>query len=81
MGKPIERQIVSGACTKCGFVGHLPFQCRNNMPIEIDGALRKPILSSSDSEGSDFETPLQREGKFILIYLLSLINDLMFRPT
>jgi hypothetical protein len=63
MGRPIERQVNSGACSKCGFQGHLPYQCRNNLPIEIDGSLRKPINVSSSDESSDFETPLQREGK------------------
>lgn len=85
MGKPIERQVVSGACYKCGYAGHLPFQCRNNMPIEVNGVIHKPLLSSSSSE-SEFETPLQREGNYLLIkmfiakfYYKTIINSIYFR--
>ncbi|KAI6190675.1 CCHC-type domain-containing protein [Aphelenchoides bicaudatus] len=59
MGKPIEKQISSGACFKCGFAGHLPFQCRNNMPIEINGKILRPLKD----EEEDFETPLQKEDR------------------
>jgi hypothetical protein len=60
MGKPIQRQAVTGVCSKCGFAGHLPFQCRNNLQFEVDGIIRKPLKPDSSPE---FETPLQKEGK------------------
>jgi len=64
MGKPIAKQVVSGACTKCGYTGHLPFQCRNTMPIEIAGSKKHPLeVSSTSSASSDDETPLQKEDK------------------
>lgn len=83
MGKPIERQVASGACTKCGFVGHLPFQCRNTMPIEIGGILRDPLKTEKASSESDFETPLQREGNpwsiNVLYCVYSLTSDRKIR--
>ncbi|KAI3422392.1 hypothetical protein GPALN_012910 [Globodera pallida] len=60
-GEVLPRAPVTGACRKCGFVGHLPFQCRNfiqlkpNQKVDID-------ISSTSSE--EYTTPLTvREGK------------------
>ncbi|KAI6202308.1 Vacuolar-sorting protein SNF8 [Aphelenchoides besseyi] len=64
MGKPIAKQTVSGACNKCGYVGHLPYQCRNTIPIEVSGTLKRPIdISSTSSPSTDSDTPLKREDR------------------
>ncbi|KAK6016385.1 hypothetical protein OSTOST_18132 [Ostertagia ostertagi] len=50
------RQIVTGACRKCGYPGHLPFQCRNY--IQLKPGQSTVIDVSSTSSESDAETPL-----------------------
>lgn len=54
-GATVVRAIVTGACRKCGYVGHLAYQCRNFLqPKEAN-----PVLDiSSTSSESDYETPL-----------------------
>lgn len=66
-GRAIARQTVSGACTKCGFIGHLPFQCRNTLPLLVSGSASNPITLSPAKRRSldrDYETPLQKIGQF-----------------
>uniref|UniRef100_A0A0K0DG38 Protein SREK1IP1 n=1 Tax=Angiostrongylus cantonensis TaxID=6313 RepID=A0A0K0DG38_ANGCA len=50
------RQAVTGACRKCGYPGHLPFQCRNY--IQLKPGQSTVIDISSTSSESDGETPL-----------------------
>ncbi|KJH50350.1 cofactor of BRCA1 [Dictyocaulus viviparus] len=50
------RQTVTGACRKCGYPGHLPFQCRNY--IQLKPGQSTVIDISSTSSESDGETPL-----------------------
>ncbi|KAE9416627.1 hypothetical protein Angca_009715, partial [Angiostrongylus cantonensis] len=50
------RQAVTGACRKCGYPGHLPFQCRNC--IQLKPGQSTVIDISSTSSESDGETPL-----------------------
>ncbi|KAK6051213.1 hypothetical protein COOONC_11282 [Cooperia oncophora] len=52
------RQIVTGACRKCGYPGHLPFQCRNF--IQLKPGQSTVIDVSSTSSESETETPLGR---------------------
>lgn len=53
------RQTVTGACRKCGYPGHLPFQCRNY--IQLKPGQTTVIDISSTSSESDAETPLVRK--------------------
>lgn len=55
------RQIVTGACRKCGFPGHLPFQCRNY--IQLKPGQSTVIDVSSTSSESETETPLVKKHK------------------
>ncbi|VDO71319.1 unnamed protein product [Heligmosomoides polygyrus] len=55
------RQIVTGACRKCGFPGHLPFQCRNY--IQLKPGQSTVIDVSSTSSESETETPLGKLKK------------------
>eukprot|EP01147_Barroeca_monosierra_P004482 gene4482-6726_t len=51
-----QTQEKIGACKKCGYVGHLPFQCRNYIPIGPSGQVHLDVSStSSDSELSGSE--------------------------
>ncbi|KAL3082869.1 hypothetical protein niasHS_010671 [Heterodera schachtii] len=53
--------LVTGACRKCGFVGHLPFQCRNFIQLKPNQKLDIDVSSTSSEE---YTTPLtDREGK------------------
>uniref|UniRef100_A0A915IQW1 Dimethylglycine dehydrogenase n=1 Tax=Romanomermis culicivorax TaxID=13658 RepID=A0A915IQW1_ROMCU len=63
----------SGACKKCGYVGHLTFQCRNFIKLEP----RQNVLldvSSTSSESSDDETPL-KVGTFFGCFRLDMPQD------
>lgn len=45
------------ACKKCGYPGHLTFQCRNFIKIDPDKDVVLDV-SSTSSEDDDYETPL-----------------------
>ncbi|VDL62524.1 unnamed protein product [Nippostrongylus brasiliensis] len=55
------RQVVTGACRKCGYPGHLPFQCRNY--IQLKPGQSTVIDVSSTSSESEVETPLVKKEK------------------
>merc|ERR1719291_209732 len=42
--------LAPGACKKCGQVGHLYFQCRNNMSIRGTQAKNEQMLEEEDDE-------------------------------
>ncbi|VDN20754.1 unnamed protein product [Gongylonema pulchrum] len=49
-------QSASGACRKCGYPGHLSFQCYNFLtPKQVGNACADVSTTSSES---DYETPL-----------------------
>lgn len=61
-GVTMMRTAVTGACRKCGYAGHLAFQCRNFLqPKDSKDAFLD--ISSTSSE-SDYETPLTSKGDF-----------------
>lgn len=45
------------ACKKCGYPGHLTYQCRNFIKIDPDKDVVLDV-SSTSSEDEDYETPL-----------------------
>uniref|UniRef100_A0A0N5AR93 Protein SREK1IP1 n=1 Tax=Syphacia muris TaxID=451379 RepID=A0A0N5AR93_9BILA len=55
-GSTVVRPIVTGACRKCGYVGHLAYQCRNF--LQPKGASSIVLDVSSTSSESESETPL-----------------------
>ncbi|KIH46070.1 hypothetical protein ANCDUO_23878 [Ancylostoma duodenale] len=57
------RQTVTGACRKCGYPGHLPFQCRNYIQLK-PGQSTVIDVSSTSSETSEGETPLGEDFTF-----------------
>ena len=56
LGIPVVRPTASGACRKCGFPGHLSYQCRNTIKIRPDQKIHVDISSTSSED--DDETPL-----------------------
>lgn len=55
-GEIVVKAAVTGACRKCGFIGHLAFQCRNF--IKLDSNRPQQIDISSTSSEEEYETPL-----------------------
>uniref|UniRef100_A0A915BEN4 Protein SREK1IP1 n=1 Tax=Parascaris univalens TaxID=6257 RepID=A0A915BEN4_PARUN len=55
-GVTMMRTAVTGACRKCGYAGHLAFQCRNF--IQPKDSKETFLDISSTSSESDYETPL-----------------------
>lgn len=54
-GEIIIKASVSGSCRKCGYTGHLPYQCRNFIQIKPSQPVQIDISSTSSEE---YETPL-----------------------
>ncbi|VDM47344.1 unnamed protein product [Toxocara canis] len=55
------RTAVTGACRKCGYAGHLAFQCRNFLqPKDSKDSFLDVSSTSSESE---YETPLTSKEK------------------
>lgn len=62
---------MTGACRKCGYVGHLAYQCRNFLqPKESEAVLDV----SSTSSDSDYETPLVFKSELEFISMKLGIN-------
>jgi len=53
----IERERAVGACRKCGYTGHLTYQCRNFIKLKPEQEVLLDI-SSTSSDSSENETPL-----------------------
>ncbi|KAF4518445.1 hypothetical protein B566_EDAN002099 [Ephemera danica] len=50
---------VRPTCKKCGYAGHLTYQCRNFMKVDPNKELVLDVSStSSDSDTQDFTTPV-----------------------
>lgn len=54
----IVKQPAIGSCSKCGYPGHLAYQCRNTIPLSFNEQVRL-VISSTSSE-SEYETPLKQ---------------------
>lgn len=52
------QKTTAGVCRKCGYPGHLPFQCYNFLRPRG----RNCADISSTSSESDYETPLTAKG-------------------
>ena len=48
------------ACKKCGYVGHLTFQCRNFFSIDKNREVVLDVSSTSSESEDDGPTPLQK---------------------
>jgi hypothetical protein len=62
-GIAVIKPLVTGACRKCGFAGHLPYQCRNFIQVKPNQEAMLDISSTSSSD--EYETPLtEKKGNF-----------------
>ncbi|CAH1647772.1 unnamed protein product [Spodoptera littoralis] len=58
------KDAARAACKKCGYVGHLTFQCRNFLKVDPNKEIVLDVSStSSGTEEEDIATPLQRLQK------------------
>merc|ERR1712121_164530 len=48
------------ACKKCGYVGHLTFQCRNFFSVDKNREVVLDVSSTSSESEDDGQTPLQK---------------------
>ncbi|KAI1719829.1 zinc knuckle domain-containing protein [Ditylenchus destructor] len=55
-GEVLVKPPVTGACRKCGFTGHLAYQCRNFIQLKPNQETQIDISSTSSEE---YETPLK----------------------
>eukprot|EP00736_Rhodelphis_marinus_P003032 Rmarinus@m.20782 len=62
IAKKSQTTTVSGACKKCGQLGHLAFQCRNHLKGRID-ADEVSSTSSEESDLSSLDSDLPKEKK------------------
>ncbi|KAI1723864.1 zinc knuckle domain-containing protein [Ditylenchus destructor] len=57
-GEVLVKPPVTGACRKCGFTGHLAYQCRNFIQLKPNQETQIDISSTSSEE---YETPLKNK--------------------
>jgi hypothetical protein len=63
-----QREAATGACKKCGYVGHLAYQCRNFIKLKPQQDVVLDV-SSTSTDSSDDETPLTAVvGTYSLMY-------------
>ncbi|KAK2159644.1 hypothetical protein LSH36_149g04002 [Paralvinella palmiformis] len=54
-----QSSINRSACKKCGYVGHLTFQCRNFQKVDPSRDIVLDVSSTSSESEDEFITPLQ----------------------
>merc|ERR1712020_809107 len=47
------------ACKKCGYPGHLTYECRNFLRLDPEKEVLLDISSTSSDSDADYATPLQ----------------------
>ncbi|KAL5283400.1 SREK1IP1 family protein [Megaselia abdita] len=48
------------SCKKCGYSGHLTFQCRNFLQVDPDQSVVLDVSSTSTDSDDDYVTPLKK---------------------
>ncbi|CAB3229668.1 unnamed protein product [Arctia plantaginis] len=54
------KEASRSACKKCGYAGHLTFQCRNFIKVDPNKEIVLDISSTSSDSEEEYATPLQR---------------------
>ncbi|XP_063232643.1 protein SREK1IP1-like [Bacillus rossius redtenbacheri] len=54
---PQAKETLRAACKKCGYAGHLTFQCRNFIKVDPNKEIVLDV-SSTSSDSDDYVTPL-----------------------
>ncbi|XP_072947969.1 uncharacterized protein [Epargyreus clarus] len=55
----IGKESSRAACKKCGYAGHLTFQCRNFIKVDPNKELVLDVSSTSSDSEDEYATPLQ----------------------
>ncbi|XP_045505658.1 protein SREK1IP1-like [Colias croceus] len=55
----IGKDSSRAACKKCGYAGHLTFQCRNFIKVDPNKEIVLDVSSTSSDSGQEYATPLQ----------------------
>ncbi|BET00435.1 7 transmembrane receptor (rhodopsin family) [Nesidiocoris tenuis] len=56
---PQGKESVRPACRKCGYSGHLTYQCRNFIKIDPNKDIVLDVSSTSSESDDDYVTPLR----------------------
>jgi hypothetical protein len=55
----VKSAEIKSGCKKCGYPGHLTFQCRNFIQLDpVKDVVLDVSSTSSESDGDDYSTPL-----------------------
>ncbi|CAG9570749.1 unnamed protein product [Danaus chrysippus] len=55
----IGKDTSRSACKKCGYAGHLTFQCRNFIKVDPNKEIVLDVSSTSSDTEEEYATPLQ----------------------
>lgn len=55
---PPSKESTRPACKKCGYAGHLTYQCRNFVKVDPNKEIVLDVSSTSSESDGDFITPL-----------------------
>ncbi|XP_026499390.1 protein SREK1IP1-like [Vanessa tameamea] len=55
----IGKDSSRAACKKCGYAGHLTFQCRNFIKVDPNKEIVLDVSSTSSDSEEEYATPLQ----------------------
>ncbi|XP_045455729.1 protein SREK1IP1-like [Melitaea cinxia] len=55
----IGKDTSRAACKKCGYAGHLTFQCRNFIKVDPNKEIVLDVSSTSSDSEEEYATPLQ----------------------
>ncbi|KAF5279777.1 hypothetical protein FQR65_LT03308 [Abscondita terminalis] len=55
---PPGKESVRPACKKCGYAGHLTYQCRNFIKVDPNKEILLDVSSTSSESDQDYLTPL-----------------------
>lgn len=55
---PPSKEVVRAACKKCGYTGHLTYQCRNFIKIDPSKDIVLDVSSTTSESEEDYSTPL-----------------------
>ncbi|CAK1591100.1 unnamed protein product [Parnassius mnemosyne] len=53
------KETTRAACKKCGYAGHLTFQCRNFIKVDPNKEIVLDVSSTSSDSEVEYATPLQ----------------------
>ncbi|KAI4828874.1 hypothetical protein KUCAC02_022946, partial [Chaenocephalus aceratus] len=58
-----NKDNIRAGCKKCGYPGHLTFECRNFVRVDPQKDIVLDVSSTSSEEESEDDVPVQRTEK------------------